>query len=186
ENARISEVINTYKKLTSYISERKIVIDKEVKREGRGYARIVAVELFENDEPVEFVSSGADATFKIGITNNQMKALTDVELSAGIDDASGNRILHISNYLSGDKLSFFAGINYINIHLPKIPLMPSSYTVTLHLTSKGVVEDWLRNVFSFDVETGDFYGNGRFPRPGKAQYLINQRFEIADGALQKG
>ena len=182
---KISGVIDFYKKLTSFNTERKIVIGKEVKREGRGNAEIVSIELFENHEPVEFLSSGEDAVFKIGIRNKQNKVLTDVELSAGIDDALGNRIIHFSNHLSGDQLSLTEGINYVNIHFPKMPLMQSSYNMTLHLTSNGVVEDWLKNIYSFDVESGDFYGNGRLPRLGKAQYLINQKFEIANEFLQK-
>lgn len=183
KDQKIVDAIYSYKQMTSLQHSTKLIIDKNTQREGRGYAQIVSVELLENGQPVDFLSSGENAIFKIGVNNFQTSALTNAELSAGLDDNSGNRLIHFSNFLSNDQLSFQPGINFVYIHFPKMPLMQSNYSLTLHLTTNGVLEDWLKSIYSFDVETGDFYKNGRLPRLGKAQYLVNQKFEIVHESI---
>ena len=44
------------------------------------------------------------------------------------------------------------------------------------MAHNGILADWLKNIFAFNVENGDYYGNGKLPRVGKGQFLVLHTF----------
>ncbi|GAA5036470.1 ABC transporter ATP-binding protein [Marivirga lumbricoides] len=175
---RIETVINEYKRYSfSDLNGKKYISDSQI-REGRGIAKIQSIEIIENGENVEFFTIGSNAVFRLKIENNSQESLKNVEIAVGVDDSLNNRIIHLSNYFSNHPIELIPGKNTIDINIQNLPLMEGRYSLTFFMTTKDILEDWLKDIFTFDVETGDFYHNGRLPRLGKAQFLLNHNYSI--------
>ena len=90
----------------------------------------------------------------------------------------GSRIFSITTYFSGSELPSLEHPCRIICHLDEVPLAPGRYTLSLSAgTSHNPLIDALDSAMSFDVESVDFFGNGRIPDPGLGRVLVRSRWE---------
>ncbi|HEY8223909.1 MAG TPA: Wzt carbohydrate-binding domain-containing protein, partial [Pyrinomonadaceae bacterium] len=115
---------------------------------------------------------------RIELTFEPAVNLKTPEFGIGVDDWMGSRIFSITTYFSDSELPSLESACRIICHLDEIPLAPGRYTLSLSAgTSHNTVIDALDSAVSFDVESVDFYGNGRIPDPGLGRVLVRSRWE---------
>jgi lipopolysaccharide transport system ATP-binding protein len=132
--------------------------------EGRGGTRVAAFQC------------GAEATLCLSVENCTPQALRNVHISLGIDNEMGLRVALLGTALLGTNVASIApGEQQIRFVMPRMPLVPGRYRLTLYATVSDVIVDWVKAAAVFDVEGGDFHGAGRLPDPGQGMFLIDHR-----------
>ena len=157
--------------ITSQISDR-------LDRKGNGKLKLIDMK-FKNmqDKIIDGVAIG-DA-FKICVTlqNNGWTSSDEIrELSVGINDEYGQRIIVVNNlflakeiHVPEDGSSF-----QVEFTIKKCPLAIGSYTMAFYLSDKfNNVIDWIDNITTLYVEGGDFFGTGKVNRQGLGRFITD-------------
>jgi lipopolysaccharide transport system ATP-binding protein len=127
-------------------------------------------------------SCGQDVSLCLRVVNATGGPLSGLQIAVGVDNCMGARVAHLGSEPSGGALPDLpAGEAICRIRIPRFPLMPGSYRLTLFAAVGGVVADWLQEAATIDVEGGDFYGTGRLIPPGQGDILIEHSVTVAMG-----
>jgi lipopolysaccharide transport system ATP-binding protein len=106
-------------------------------------------------------------------------------LTAAINDEMGQRVLVLRSDLIGIEIPDLKfGQQVFRFTIPKMPLVPGRYRLTLRASINGDCADWIVNASAFDVEVGDYYGTGRLPQGmyGAGLFLVDHTLSFAKGA----
>jgi lipopolysaccharide transport system ATP-binding protein len=98
----------------------------------------------------------------IELTYDPVLPLADPQFGIGVDDWLGTRIFSLATYLSDSVLPPFSERSRVTCSVDALNLAPGHYVLSLSAGTIGdTLVDNLVHAISFDVEAGDFYGNGR-------------------------
>ncbi len=178
---RISFIGTQTEALAHYLSSTyapDVSLASRTDRRGSGVLRFAAVRT-RNSAGCLVASflTGQDAVLELAYQAEPNAALPDVQVAVGIDDSLGQRVANLSSEVTGQRLGHLAGqAGAIWVHLPRLPLLPGRYYVTLYAAAGGQVLDWVQNAAYFDVEAGDFFGTGKLPPQGC--FCLDGRFEL--------
>lgn len=78
-------------------------------------------------------------------------------------DEQGQRIFALRTDCLGMNLEKLSETGLICFNIPKLPLLPGSYTAFLRLFANGETSDLIQSAASFEVSEGDFYGSALTP-----------------------
>jgi lipopolysaccharide transport system ATP-binding protein len=98
----------------------------------------------------------------IELTYDPVRPLVDPQFGIGFDDWMGTRIFSLATYLSDSQLPPLSESARVTCSIDAINLAPGHYVMSLSAGTIGeTLIDNLVHALAFDVEAGDFYGNGR-------------------------
>jgi lipopolysaccharide transport system ATP-binding protein len=140
-------------------------------RKGSGVVIIKKVEVF-GEHPESIPQTGKPFTIQFVIDNPNGLTEKDIAFDIRIDDNLGQRISWLSTLLIKNEDSG-AVVEKIEFTMDALQLNQGTYYVTTHIIAKKQVSDWIQNAFSFDVEKGDYYGNGFFVSSVQSKALLN-------------
>lgn len=155
-------------------------IEQRTDRSGNGKVRFLSMELLDEEgHQVQHFISGTTAIFKIKLKRSADIPLSQLHLSAGIDDDIGQRITLLSNEVTGSILEE-SGESVIDVcvRLPRLPLKQGEYGITLFSSYGGEVCDWLQDAVKFTVESGDFFHTGKLPPDGQGNFFLDHSFYL--------
>ena len=111
-------------------------------------------------EPRSCFFSGDPMT--IELTYDPIRPLVDPQFGIGFDDWMGTRIFSLATYLSDSQLPPLPERSRVTCSIDSLNLAPGHYVLSLSAGTNGeTLVDNLVHAISFNVEAGDFYGNGR-------------------------
>jgi lipopolysaccharide transport system ATP-binding protein len=117
---------------------------------------------------------------KIEFTFDPATTLRDPQFGIGINDWMGSRIFSITTYFSDSSLPPLDSQCKVICQIDAIPLAPGRYTLCLSAgTLENLLIDNLEDAVSFDVESVDFYRNGRVPEARFGRVLVRSSWKIA-------
>jgi lipopolysaccharide transport system ATP-binding protein len=61
----------------------------------------------------------------------------------------------------------------IEVFFPKNNFNYGVYYVTIYITVDGICADWIDNAFSFDMEKGDYFKNGKIVPTVQSKILFD-------------
>jgi len=99
-------------------------------------------------------------------------------LFIGIYNAYGEKMLHLGTHYGETETFDTKKEGLMSCKIPKLPLAPGQYSVNLSFHINGQPYDRIQNAFSFTVENGDFYGNGKLPDVKENKFLVEQSWKI--------
>ena len=149
-------------------------LDQRADRAGSGDIRFCSLSL---DDPhgssVSAFQCGAEATLNFVVENLTDRKVRGFRLGLNIDSEIGQRVAYLDTMLVGANISDIApGRWNVRVVIPKIPLTPGRYRLTIYATINGIIADWIKNAAIFDVEAGDYYGTGQLPERGDMGTLL--------------
>jgi len=149
-------------------------------RRGNGAIRFVDAAVLDAEKrPRGAFVSGASSVFELRLQNTTGEPVRAVHVSVGIENAMGQRVTTWStSYAGGDFRSVPSGEFVVDIHLPRLALLPGSYQYYLFTTVNGDVADWLLPAGSFEVEAGDYYGTGQLPGPRDGIFISDHAITL--------
>jgi len=151
-----------------------------VDRTGNGHV-IFTDAVFNNSygDAVTSLMTGEDFTMNLTFRKALPDPIRVLNISLGISDDYGNRITSLGNEVTNDMmLDVPDTATSISVSMPKLPLMPGQYYVSIHCVINGVLADVLQNAFTFVVESGDFYKTGRLIPSGQGNFLVPHNFKL--------
>jgi len=127
--------------------------------------------LNENGQVVPVLETGRPATFRFVVetTNRRANVTGSVGVNSLIDDG---RICVFYSPLTGSELALEPPLTNLDCHVPKFPLMPGRYRLTLKLTSGAQTLAYIPAAVEVDVASGDFFGTGRLPEAPWAGHVL--------------
>ena len=177
---KIDDVVNAY--INDQTLNSGIRLFERKDRKGTGIAKFHSIEVTSCKSITNnVVASGQNIFIRIKLTSNTNCFLVESPLfGIGIDNSIGQRILHFSNETVGKHFTKIdVENNQIVINIPRLPLVPGTYTISAFLSSDGVIADWVQNAESFSVEPSDFYGTGKLP-VDQGFYLVDYSMSVCD------
>ncbi|MGV6889361.1 ABC transporter ATP-binding protein [Rhodophyticola sp. SM2404] len=145
--------------------QRKVITDIEVKN--------IAVKNKDGDINGA-IKMGSEAIFKLEILSQN--AYENVEVSLGINTLYQEERMLLSNKLTGEKISLKKGTNSLSVIVPEWQLGPGTYGINVHITSRGLVKEWIINAVEFDVAANDFFGTGALPPDAYRKFVCNHQW----------
>lgn len=159
-------------------------LDRRTDREGSGDVRIVSVAL--EDEwgaTVTAFRCGTQAVLNFRVENRTGRELSNFHLSVGIDNEMAQRVVLLDSEMIGAGVRRLSpGRHTVRVTMPKLPLMPGRYRLTIYFSVNGIIADWVKNASAMDVESGDYFGTGRLELPGQGLFVVDHRIECVDGS----
>ncbi|MCC6612301.1 MAG: ABC transporter ATP-binding protein [Anaerolineae bacterium] len=114
-------------------------------------------------EFVPTLISGEDAEFLAFFRGERPLNMKSVQVSMKVVSVWGERLFTVYNGFSGDTFEGNLEAGVFVCHVPKLPLAPGRYTVSLWSALGHDEIDWITDCASFDVVAGDYYGTGKAP-----------------------
>jgi lipopolysaccharide transport system ATP-binding protein len=140
--------------------------------------------LNESGEVTDRFQSGEGMT--IELTCDPPASVAAPQFAVGVHDWMGMRVFTLGSYLSTSELPTLQAPTRILCQVHELPLLPGRYTLSLAL---GIFHDHfldgrdhdrlldvLDHAVMFEIEPGDFFGNGRTPRAGLGCVLVRSRW----------
>jgi lipopolysaccharide transport system ATP-binding protein len=84
---------------------------------------------------------------------------------------------------SGDVINDLAAEGALTCTIPRLPLSPGHYTVSVYCEVDGKVADWVQHAAVLEVIEGDFFGTGRLPSTAHGAFCIDHSWESEAAAV---
>ncbi len=190
ENGKIILNDNTEKCISKYISSQKLNFKNKINQTGdlmnlprEGSGDLLFESIYLKDENSLIISNaqlGSFLRFSIyyKLTNDKLN-INDIEITIGINNSIGNRIAWFSTSVVNVEINNIpSNKGIINIDIDRLPFYPGEYSINLYSKYKGVVCDWVKDAYFFNVISNDYFGTGKLINEGQGNILINHKISI--------
>ena len=105
-------------------------------------------------------------------------------LGIGIDNFMGVRVFSVATYFSDANWKSMSGPTVVRCRVPHNNLLPGRYTLNLSVgNSYNYLLDAIPHAAFFNVEPGNYFGNGRMPTIDLGVVLTKSSWEFTDSSL---
>jgi lipopolysaccharide transport system ATP-binding protein len=177
-NGAIHDIVRRYLSESANLAQ--VSLQDRRDHSGTGEIRMTGVSFKDGaGNPVQSFTSGATAAMEVALAAPRPRSLRNVRIAVGVDSDIGQRVLVLSTHLADrDIPELPADAVNVCVRVPRLALAPGRYGFTLFCSVNGEVADWVKNAGAFDVEPGDFYGNGHLPTMDQGTLLMDHSFEV--------
>jgi lipopolysaccharide transport system ATP-binding protein len=128
-----------------------------------------------SEQPTDQFQSGKPIAIELLVDSS--KASTDFNCGIQFEDSFGRRLFTVSTLLSDSACVSRSGLQRLVCHLDQLPLAPGRYLLNFAAKSTTDVQlDKIDQAIWFEVTAGDFYGNGRLPKPNGGPFLVRSHW----------
>jgi lipopolysaccharide transport system ATP-binding protein len=106
-----------------------------------------------------------------------------VQTWALIDDAAGDRLVTMGSHFADTAFGERAGEYTVICEVPRIPLVPGRYSVTLWLEHGKEKIDVVERAIAFDLVAADFFGTGILEGGARGKILLESTWAVAEPAV---
>ena len=125
-------------------------------REGDGRLRFTEIRVGSGS-----VRTGEDC--EISVFYEGVRGPGTVRVALAVYGALVEPIFHCLNDVSGDTFDQVAAEGAFTCTIPRLPLAPGHYTISVFCEIDGTIADWVQHAAVLEVVEGDFFGTGRLP-----------------------
>jgi lipopolysaccharide transport system ATP-binding protein len=130
-------------------------------------------------QPRDVVTCGEDVVFVLRY-ESECRLLTPT-VGIVISCEPYGRLAFVQTRLQHGDVEQLPGKGELVCTIPRLPLAPGRYTLSLGLNSSGRQIDWIEDQVDVHVESADFFGTGHLPPPTHGPLLLNARWEFPCG-----
>jgi lipopolysaccharide transport system ATP-binding protein len=160
----VQEVIDRY--LDDTQSNARVDIREREDREGDGRVRFTSVEVADGAVRTGdrcTVSMRYEGTAGVGV----------VRVGFAVYGALVEPIFQCVNDVSGDVIDEVASEGMFTCTIPRLPLAPGHYTVSVYVEIDGRIADWVQHAAVLEVVEGNFFGSGRVPSESHGRFYVD-------------
>ena len=143
-------------------------------RKGSGSIRLVdmQVESLEG-QLISGISAGRGARLVFDYESVLEHPTTDVTVTAVVVGSKGFSLFGLPSKSDGTGLTVGAGGGQLVCTLPRVPLLPGNYDVTVSVFANGELADRVENICKVSVSSEDYFGTGRLQQGGFGDGLVD-------------
>jgi len=117
------------------------------------------------------VASGESATFEIGYSHSE--ALARATLGIVIAKPDVGNLAALETRVQHGPLDRLRPSGVAHCHVPRLPLAPGSYTLSIGISTGGEQLDWIERCVELEIRPTDVYGTGQLPNPRYGAILLD-------------
>jgi lipopolysaccharide transport system ATP-binding protein len=171
----VPEIVTRY--LSDSASTGNVALGDRRDRRGEGFVRLTGLALEgPGGETLAVAQCGQDVAIRLEYECAGELGSDSLLFAIGVNSLHGQRMFLCSNDLVGARLAGLPRRGAVRCTIPKLPLTPAVYSLSLIVRRKGVIEDWLLDAFLLTVEPGDFFGTGRLPDDTYSGFVVSHRW----------
>lgn len=110
-----------------------------------------------------YLTVGRPGNITIGFKAVQPAAKNDLVFVVMVENAKGDRVTYLSSELAGAGFDDLPGEGEVTCTIPRVPLVPGRYTLSLACREKTEWLDVVYQALAFEVVGADFYPTGKIP-----------------------
>lgn len=157
-NGDIGDTIQRY--LANQQDRSRVDIGDIVDRSGNGALRFTGIQFTD-------INAIGKNTFKVGETmiitvsfqtTERFRNARNSRIDISIRDMYDKPVSWLSSYINKQKID--SDSTHLVFRIPRIMLNAGSYNMNLYSSVDGDIADWVRNVSSFNIVFGNYFGNG--------------------------
>ena len=157
-----------------------IPINERTDRTGNGWLKVTKIELTDEEgKLVSAVRAGGSCiiNFYYEATITDKDLLRDIVPGVLIKNGYDTSVCLHHSRLIGKKFAFDETKQLFSIHIHRLMLVPSIYSITYSLVAHGIYLDGLSNSMDLEVLNDDFYGHGEVPPDSHGLLLLEANWE---------
>jgi lipopolysaccharide transport system ATP-binding protein len=159
------EVIDRY--VDDVKSTARVDLRDRADRRGDGRIRFTEIQVGEGSS----VKTGDDCEISILYEGDPGPGVARVALA--VYGALVEPIFQCATDVSGDVMSGLPANGAFTCTMPKLPLSPGHYTISVFCEVDGEVADWVQHAAVLQVIEGDFFGTGRLPSQAHGTFYVD-------------
>ena len=173
----VGDVQNAVKHYMQSGQENSIInLEDRKDRQGEGNIRMCNFEfLNQNNELQSELITGQSLKLKIDYESTGKDTLSNVTAAIAIYGDDGVLYTVVGNEFSSVPFNRIPAKGSFICEIKKLPLLSGRYMLNLVINQNGIMQDWVQEAVTFDVESGDFYGTGKIlPSTHKSILIENE------------
>ena len=177
QDGPIDDVVNTY---LSRRQRASIGALEGLPRDGTGEIRFSEVSITGEDGSPD-VYPDRPVLISLTFSTERPVPAETLSLSVGINHGLGERLITLWNRFDpGQPLNgtTIEEGTRIACTLPRLPLRPGRYPITLYLDRGGEILDRIDNQVDFTVLPSDFYGTGQLPSESQGAFMVPHEWRV--------
>lgn len=176
------ELNDTDQAIRHYIKEGiamgKTRLSERKDRDGEGKVRLDSVHLADaSGNDVNGIKSGEEINFVVGTRIDGGK-INNIGISITVYSDEGAEMMTLANHVSDEPFVTLNENNKIVCNIKKFPLTKGDYVANLSLYKDNILQDIVKEGFSFTVYEGDFYGTGKILPGNRPSVLIDHQWKL--------
>jgi lipopolysaccharide transport system ATP-binding protein len=173
------QIVRQYLAAARELGERRTSLTERTDRTGNGRLRFTRFWLRnERGDPVSFAGAGDTIEFVLTYVVPVGKPVSNVNVGLWIHGDSQQRLLSFRSHLTGGDFEHLPPKGELVCRVPRFPLVPGTYSVTLSAAVDGAHADGISDAATIEVVTGDFFGTGKKPKSGTAVFLCDHSWRL--------
>lgn len=183
KNGKIDFQINDTDLAIRHFIKESIIIGKtklkeRTDREGEMGIKFAGISLVDGGgNEVNGVKSGEEINFVIE-TEIANKKINNIGVTITIYSDEGMEMITLANHIAAEPFEVVSETNKVYCNIKKFPLTKGDYVANLSMYKDGVLQDYVKEGFSFTVYEGDFYGSGKTLPGNKSTVLIDYQWRL--------
>jgi lipopolysaccharide transport system ATP-binding protein len=169
------EVIDRY--VGDVKSTARIEVRDRTDREGDGHLRFTEVRIGGGSA----LMSGDDC--EISLRYEATPGPATVRVSLDVYGSLAEPLFHCDNHVTGDVIEELAADGEFTCTIPRLPLSPGHYTISVFCEVDGRIADWVHHAAVVEVLEGDFFRRGRVPREVHGALYVDHRWNAEPAAV---
>jgi lipopolysaccharide transport system ATP-binding protein len=169
------EVIDRY--VDDVKSSAHVDVRDRLDRQGDGRLRFTEIRVGKG-----VVTTGDDC--EISLAYEGAPRSGNVRLALAVYGALVEPLFHCSTDVSGDVITEPAADGAFTCKIPRLPLAPGHYTVSVFCEIDGRIADWVQHAAVLEVVEGDFFGSGHLPSDAHGTFYVDHRWSSEPATVQ--
>jgi lipopolysaccharide transport system ATP-binding protein len=160
-------------------ADARIPLSERKDRKGNGRVRFTNVSVLNNRlETVEMVASGQDISICLEYEIQGSQVLKNAIFQIAFSGVLGQPLFAcISRVTKDGPLTLTPG-GRIFCHVPRLPLLPGTYTFAIWCKVAETLEDWVLEAGRLLVADGDFFETGKLPAKNVGDFLVTHHWSV--------
>ncbi|BAU63101.1 ABC transporter, ATP-binding protein [Stanieria sp. NIES-3757] len=176
-----SKAINYYLKNNYKETNKNIKLRKD--RQGKGDIIVFNVGLINIDnESILMTTVGSKLSIVIDYFAKDI--VKNLQVIIGVYDFLNTGIMRFDTEVTGGLKRQLPAQGKIICHTEEINLIPGEYNLNIAIFQNGVLEDYIKNAFTFQLEMSDFFKTGKCVDCTLSKILVNHSWQVIANELQ--
>jgi lipopolysaccharide transport system ATP-binding protein len=147
-------------------------------RSGNGRLRFLEVGFESEGESIESPATGQDFDVVMSYESADAQPVRHVSFAVQITTLLGEIMLHLYTRTAGVALPSVPGRGQVRCSVPRCPLPPGQYAVTIWADVAGEPLDWIQRACELTVREGDFFGSGQAHLASHTAVLVDHGWSV--------
>jgi lipopolysaccharide transport system ATP-binding protein len=170
------EVIDEYVKSVTRDTSTELTERKD--RHGNGRLRFTEIAFEADGEVVDSPATGQDFEVVVRYETADHRPIRNLNVAVQVLTLLGDVMVQFYTQTAGVRIPEGPPTGELRCSVPRCPLPPGQYTITLWADQAGDALDWIQRACELTVREGDYFGSGKSQQPSHQSVLVDHNWSV--------